>query len=112
MKRTVLTTMLFLAALLPALAKEITTQTIKLPTVQCDMCKSTIESKMKGMKGLKAITVNVEELTAEVKYDADVVTLDKIEKAIADIGYDANDVKASRRAQRKLDKCCQPGAHK
>ena len=112
MKRIALTLFLALAIMVPVLAKEIVTETIKLPTLQCDMCKETIESKMKKVKGVKSITVDVDKLSATVEYDADVLTLAKIEKAIAATGYDANDTRANRRAQRKLDKCCQPGAHR
>ena len=35
----------------------------------------------------------------------------KIEEAISMSGYDANETKADRKAQRKLHGCCQPGAH-
>lgn len=97
---------------LPLHAREMRTEKIKLPTLQCGMCKETIETKMQKMKGLKSIVVDVDDLSATVEYDADVVTLAKIEKSIADIGYDANDTRAKRSAQRKLDKCCQPGAHR
>ena len=113
MKKTAITTLLLvMAAMLPALAKGIKTETIKLPTLQCGMCKETIEAKMKELKGVKSIDVDVEKLNATVAYDSAVLTTAKIEQAIAAIGYDANDTRASRRAQRKLDKCCQPGAHR
>lgn len=112
MKRSAITLFLALAIIIPALAREIRTETIKLPTLQCGMCKETIESKMKNLKGLKSIDVDVDKLSATVEYDADIVTLAKIEKAIAATGYGANDTPANRRAQRKLDKCCQPGAHR
>lgn len=95
---------------LPASADEIT-KTIKLPTLQCGMCKSKIESKVSHLKGLDSITVDVELKQATVTFDDAVTTIAKIERAIAKTGYDANDVKADRRAQRKLDACCQPDGH-
>lgn len=114
MKRatTALVIILAMVMALPLHAEKIRTEKIKLPTLQCGMCKETIESKMKKVKGLKSIVVDVDDLSATVEYDADAVTLAKIEKSIADIGYDANETRARRNAQRKLDKCCQPGAHR
>jgi len=113
MKRMMMLAMFVLMlAAAPALAETVDTTTIDLPTLQCGMCKKTIEGKMKGMKGLESIKVDVEESNAVVTYDPKVLTVAKIEKAIAAIGYDANETRADRRAQRKLDKCCQPGAHR
>ena len=112
MKRASMILLMAMAMVLPALAKGIKTETIKLPTLQCGMCEETIESKMKEMKGIKSFDVDLEKLSATVEYDSDVLTTTKIEKAIAAIGYDANDTRANRSAQRKLDKCCQPGAHR
>jgi periplasmic mercuric ion binding protein len=102
---------LVLALVLPALAKEITTATITLPTLQCGMCKRTIEAKMMDHAGLDSISVDVDEKVATVVFDADITSLDSITKAIAKIGYTANDVRADKFAQKKLNPCCQPGAH-
>lgn len=112
MNRTFFSLMLILALAIPVLAKEIKTETIELPTLQCGMCKKTIESKMKKVEGLKSIKVNLDSLRATVEYDAEEVTIEQIEKKIAAIGYDANDTKADRRAQMKLHECCQPGTHR
>jgi mercuric ion binding protein len=88
-----------------------TTATIALPTLQCGMCKKTIESKVNGVEGITSITVNVDEKTATVEFDAEIITLEGVEQAISKAGYDANETKADKRAQRKLHACCQPGAH-
>jgi periplasmic mercuric ion binding protein len=111
MKQLSLILALALITLVPVLAKEIKTETVSLPTLQCGMCKKTIEKKMTGMNGLDSITVNVEEKTATVVYDTSVTSLEKIEEAISLIGYDANETQADRKAQRKLHACCQPGSH-
>lgn len=99
------------AMTLPAGAKEITTATIRLPTLQCGMCKRTIETKLKGLEGLDSISVDVDEKVATVVFDADVTTIAKLEEAISNAGYAANDVAADKRAQKKLHPCCQPGSH-
>ena len=88
-----------------------TTVTIALPTLQCGMCKKTIESKVGGTEGISAITVNVDEKTASVTFDKDVISLEQVENAISKAGYDANETKADKKAQKKLHGCCQPGAH-
>jgi copper chaperone CopZ len=111
MKRTLTGVALFLALLLPAMAAAIRTETIKLPTLQCGSCKQKIESKLKNLKGLKSIEVDVDTKSATVEFDPGVVTLEKIEKAIAKVGYDANETKANARAQSKLSPCCRPGGH-
>lgn len=102
---------LAIAVALPVTAKEVKRAEIKLPTLQCGMCKKTIESKLKGTAGLDSISVNVDEKVATVVYDAEVTTIAKLEEAISLSGYDANEVRADKRAQKKLHPCCQPGAH-
>ena len=96
---------------LSTFAKDVTTTTIDLPTLQCGMCKKTIESKVGGIDGLDSIYVDVDTKTATVTFDSEVTTLATIEQAIAKAGYDANAIKADRVAQRKLHPCCRPGAH-
>ncbi len=103
---------LIMAAVLPALAKGIKKETIALPTIQCGMCKTTIESKLKALKGMKSIDVDLEKRNATVEYDSKLLTTATIEKAIAALGYDANQTPANSAAQQKLNRCCQPGAHR
>src|SRR5688572_11140486 len=98
MKKLLLTLTLVLAIALPLVAKDVT-KTIKLPTIQCGMCKQKIESKLAGVKGLDSINVDVDTKTATVTFNDRVTSLARIEKAIAKVGYDANRKKADRRAQ-------------
>jgi mercuric ion binding protein len=109
MKRTIICAALFLAVLLPVLAAAVKTETIRVPTIQCGSCKHRIESKLQGLKGLQSIAVDVDTKTATVAFDPDVVTLAQIEKAIAKVGYDANETKANAKAQSRLSPCCRPG---
>ena len=111
MKRISLTLTLLLALILPVIAAEMTTATVKLPTLQCGMCKRTIETKVTGLEGLQSIAGDVETKTATVVFDPEVTNIESIEKAISGAGYDANETKADVRAQKKLHGCCQPGAH-
>ena len=111
MKRTFMGLALFLAVTMAVMAATYRTETINLPSLQCGMCKQRIEKKLKGMKGLKSVTVDVDTKTATVEYDPEKLTLAKIERAISKTGYDANDIKADQKAQNKLHACCRPGAH-
>lgn len=108
MKRTFLAIALILAVMVPALADAVKTEKIKLPTLQCESCKQRIETKLKNFKGLKSIDVNVDDKVATVVYDTQVTSVDKIEQAISNIGYDANNTKASKQAVGKLPACCRP----
>lgn len=93
-----------------SLAKDI--KEIKIKTsAQCEKCKPTIEKAVKKLSGIEKINLNLETKDAEVKYDADEVSSDKIKKAINLAGYDADDTKADPKAYRKLPKCCQKGGH-
>jgi copper chaperone CopZ len=109
MKRFAIPALLALLVFLPAIAKTLTTETIALPTIQCNMCKQTIESKLADLDGLQSITVDVENHNAVVVFNAEKVTLSEIETAITKVGYDANEKKAVLKAQKKLSPCCQPG---
>ena len=111
MKTPILTLALILACAGSLLAATMKTETIKLPTLQCGMCKEKIEANLQDLKGLKSIEVEIDEYKATVVFDSEVTTLEKIEEAITKVGYDANEQKADRKAQKKLHKCCQPGAH-
>lgn len=90
-----------------------TTETIKIQTSsQCDMCKTTIEKGMAFVKGVKKTTLDVESSVLTVEYNPAKTNPDEIRKAVAAIGYDADDVPADKEAYDKLDPCCKKGAHK
>jgi len=81
------------------------TESIK-TSAQCDMCKARIEKHLLKQDGLSEANLEVETAVCEVKFDSTKITLDDIRKEIASIGYDADDVKAIKRAYDKLPKCC------
>ncbi len=75
---------------------------------ECDMCKEKIESTLGKMSGVKKVTLDVATKDVTVEYITKKTSPDKLRKALAEIGYDADDVKANNRAQRDLPACCQP----
>lgn len=77
---------------------------------ECDMCKKKIEGEIGKMAGVKKAEFDVATHMLTVEYNPRKVSPDKIRKAISEIGYDADDVKANNRAQRELPECCRPKA--
>lgn len=78
---------------------------------QCGDCKERIESKLNYEKGVVYAELDLETKKVEVKFNQKQTSIDKIRQAIAEIGYNADDVKADVAAQSALPKCCQPGGH-
>ena len=86
------------------------TAEIALNTIQCGMCTDKIASGLGKLDGLVKVDVDLEKKIGKVVYKAGVIDLGVIEKAIAAIGYDANDTPAEPKAYSGLDMCCKvPG---
>ncbi len=82
------------------------TATIKLPTVQCQECKDRIEKYVSREDGVQKITVDYKRKTAKVTYLWDRTNIENVKTAIANVGYDADDVTANSDAYQKLPTCC------
>jgi len=80
---------------------------IKTPTVQCDNCKDRIERYLSKEYGVSSVKVDVKKKTTTVVWLTDRTNIENIKAAIANIGYDADDVTADETAYKKLPKCCQ-----
>ena len=91
-----------------ATAQQKAVQTVKVstPTVQCDMCKKTIEDLMKRYDGVLSVNVNVRQKTTTIKYLTDRINEETIKAAIANAGYDANEIAANPESYKALPKCC------
>ena len=86
------------------------TAEIALNTIQCGMCTDKIASGLGKLEGVVKIDVDLEKKIGKVVYKAGVINLGVIEKAIAAIGYDANNTPAEPKAYSELDICCKiPG---
>lgn len=79
---------------------------VKLPTMQCSICKKNIEKAVNKVPGTIDVKVDKNEKVAHINYDKSKTDLSKIEKAITMAGYDANDKKADPTAYQELDDCC------
>ncbi len=83
--------------------------TISTPTIQCGMCQRNIEMGLSNVSGISASKVDLATKVTKVSYNKEKIDLLKIEKAISDLGYQANKMLASRDAYETLPACCKVG---
>ncbi len=72
-----------------------------------DMCKPRIENAAKQVPGVVSAKWNVKTQQLALVYDNTKTNVKKVEKAIAAVGHDAGNVKATKAAYGKLPGCCQ-----
>lgn len=89
-----------------AQVKPVQTAKISTPTVQCDMCKNKIESYLKRIDGLTLVNVNPKKKETTVKFISDRTNIEEIKTAIANAGYDADEITANEESYKKLPACC------
>jgi periplasmic mercuric ion binding protein len=83
---------------------------IKTPTVQCEMCKTKVEKYLSREPGISDVRVDYKKKTTTVTFLTDRNNIEQIKTAIANAGYDADDVTADEDAYKKLPKCCKKPA--
>ena len=113
MKKYLLLTIVMLVAQF-AFAQKAKNDTIVIQTkIYCDHCKECsscqprIEHELRFQKGVKLSWVDVKKQTITVIYNNEKTNPEAIKNAIANSGFDADDVTASPKAVAKLDGCCQ-----
>jgi copper chaperone CopZ len=89
-----------------AQTKPVVTVTIKTPNALCESCKSRIETYLKRYDGVLDVNVNYRKGETRVKYITDRTNIEEIKTAIANTGYDADDVEAEPGAYKRLPKTC------
>ena len=72
----------------------------------CEMCKTKIETAAKGVEGLKTAKWNVVNGKMKIKFNPAITNTDKIQQAIASIGYDTEKKKANDDVYNNLHHCC------
>lgn len=82
------------------------TAKIKTPTVGCEDCKNRIETYLKRYDGIISIMVNWRRKETTIKYVTDRINIEEIKTAIANAGYDADDVTANEDSYKLLPKTC------
>ncbi|MEI6410556.1 MAG: heavy-metal-associated domain-containing protein [Bacteroidota bacterium] len=73
----------------------------------CGMCKKTIETAAKKVKGVKTAKWDVKTHQFTATYNPAKTDVDKIHAAIAKAGYDTDKVRGNDKAYKNLEACCQ-----
>ena len=89
-----------------AQTKPVLTAIIKTPGALCADCKARIETYLKRYDGVIETNVNYRKGETKVKYITDRTDIEQIKAAIANAGYDADDVPAEEGAYKRLPKPC------
>lgn len=89
-----------------AQTKALQTAKIKTPTVGCEDCKKRIETYLDRYDGITYANVNYRKKETTVKYFTDRIEIEQIKAAIANAGYDADEVPAAEEAYKRLPKSC------
>lgn len=79
---------------------------IKTPTILCEKCQEKVEFFISHTEGVSSCTVNIYKKTTTVTWYNDRTTLENIKTAIANLGYDADDIEAEEYAFKRLPKEC------
>lgn len=90
--------------------KVLQTVTIQTPSVQCDMCKKRIENFMAREEGVTKTVVDYKRKNTKVTFWTDRTNIENIKTAIANVGYDADDVTANTESYNELPDCCKKPA--
>jgi periplasmic mercuric ion binding protein len=86
--------------------KALETAKIKTPNALCEACKPRIETYVKRIDGVTSINVNYRKGETTVKYLTDRTNIEEIKTAIANMGYDADDIPANEESYKRLPKTC------
>ena len=100
----------FIAITASAQQKAMQIAKISTPTVQCEMCKKTIEDLLRRYDGVLSVNVKLSKDSTKretvVKYLTDRINEETLKAAIANAGYDANEIAANPESYKSLPKCC------
>ena len=70
-------------------------------------CKDRIEQEMQFTRGVTAVDLDIDSRVLTVTFKIKKTDADKLRKAISLLGYNADDVKANKKAHDNLPSCCQ-----
>jgi periplasmic mercuric ion binding protein len=88
--------------------KPVQTATIKVPGLHCESCKQRVEDYMVREPGVSKVTADFKRKTVKVTFMTERTNIENLKTGIANLGYDADDVKANPEAQARLPKACRP----
>ena len=73
----------------------------------CDLCKKRIEKAAFSVTGVKSAVWNVESHQLALILNEEKCSVLEVKKAIASVGHDTDEIKATNEAYDKLHTCCQ-----
>ena len=79
---------------------------IKTPTILCEKCQEKVEFFISHTEGVTSCAVNIRKKTTTVTWINDRTTLENIKTAIANLGFDADDIEAEEYAFKRLPREC------
>ncbi len=86
--------------------KKPVTVKINTPAAKCEQCKQRIEDFLKYEDGVTKVVVDFRRGITTVTYLKDRTNIENIKTAIANVGYDADDVTANEDSYKSLPKTC------
>lgn len=109
MKQFKVTLLAFLSLISAGFAQQKAVQKtlIQTPTVQDEACKTRIENRLVHEDGVSSVKADYRKHTVAVVYYTDRTNIENIKTALANMGYDADDVTADPEAYKRLPKTCQ-----
>jgi len=72
----------------------------------CSSCKKAIEKAVKSVDGVKTASWDKKKKILNIQFDLSETSLNTIEKAIIDIGYDTENMRAEESVYNELHECC------
>lgn len=72
----------------------------------CETCGKKFQDEILEIDGVKMYELDTAKMTITVYYNGKKTNLTKIKEGIANLGYDADEIKANEEAYAKLDGCC------
>ncbi len=87
--------------------KAIQKAVIQTPGVQCEACKTRIENHLAHEYGVSSVRADYRRHTVTVTWYTDRTNIENIKTALANLGYDADDVTADPDAYKRLPITCQ-----
>lgn len=88
--------------------KAIQRAVIHTPGVIADACKTSVENFLVHEYGVSSVRADFRRHTVTVVWYTDRTNIENIKTALANMGYDADDVKADPDAYKRLSPVCKP----
>lgn len=79
---------------------------IKTPQANCLECKTKIENFMKYEEGVAKVVVDIKKKITTVTFLSDRTNIENIKTAIANLGFDADEITANEDQYKRLPVCC------